>query len=138
MLHLEEVRGNSLAKQGMDLIFNIALPSLASTLRYTSLFLPFDSLPHFGSISLFVNRFWMAIFGNLVLLCLNNTLCLIVISRGISMDLVDDAFVHEKPTIPLSRGNSPLCLYVGHVMHYDSTCFSLSIFQRCKVVLLTW
>lgn len=122
----------------MDLIFNIALPSLASTLRYTSLFLPFDSLPHFGSISLFVNRFWMAIFGNLVLLCLNNTLCLIVISRGISMDLVDDAFVHEKPTIPLSLGNSLLDLYFGHIMHYDSTCFSLSIFQRCKVVLLTW
>ena len=45
-LQLEEVRGNSLAKQGMDLIFNISLPSLVSTLRYTSLFLPFDSLTH--------------------------------------------------------------------------------------------
>ena len=80
-LQLEEVRGNSLAKQGMDLIFIISLPLLVSTLRYTPLFIPFDSFTHllFGSISLSVNRFWIVKFGNFVVLCLNNTLCFIVL-----------------------------------------------------------
>ena len=81
-LALEEVEGNnSLANKGISFVFHISLPSLASILRYTSIFSTSSTLNDllFGSNSLIVNRFWIGKLGHLIIFCYNDSLSFIQI-----------------------------------------------------------
>jgi hypothetical protein len=69
-----------------------------------------------------VHIFSIAKCVNLVLLCLNNTLCLIVLSRGIFSGFMDDVFVFEMSTITPTIVIHLLDLSLGHSLPYAFTC----------------
>ena len=84
-LSLEEVeRNTSLAKKGIGFVLHISLPSLASLLRYTSIFSTSHTLNDLlvDSKSLVVHRFWIGNLGHLIIFYYNDCLSFMQIVNG--------------------------------------------------------